>query len=71
MFALTIQTICSFEYKHHNNEELNQLLQDIHHKCPSITRLYELSEKSVNGWPLTVIEISTNPGEHELCKLII
>ncbi|XP_027196316.2 carboxypeptidase E-like [Dermatophagoides pteronyssinus] len=68
VFALTIQTICSFEYKHHNNEELNQLLQDIHHKCPSITRLYELSEKSVNGWPLTVIEISTNPGEHELLK---
>ncbi|OTF77790.1 carboxypeptidase N catalytic chain-like protein, partial [Euroglyphus maynei] len=70
LFTLTSlqTTICStssFEYKHHNNEELNQLLQDIHEKCPSITRLYELSEKSVNGWPLTVIEISTNPVKPE------
>lgn len=58
----------SFRYKHHNNRELNDVLQEIHNRCPSITRLYQLSEKSVNGWPLTVIEISLNPGHHEICK---
>ncbi|UXI14639.1 Mg2+ and Co2+ transporter [Sarcoptes scabiei] len=55
----------SFRYKHHNNRELNDVLQEIHNRCPSITRLYQLSEKSVNGWPLTVIEISLNPVKPE------
>ena len=55
-----------FELKHHNNKELNQALQDIHTKCPNITRLYELSERSVNGWPLTVIELTDKPGNHEI-----
>ena len=60
-----------FKFKHHNNYELNQLLQSIHKSCPSFTRLYELSERSVNGWPLTVIEFSDNPGEHDICKYFI
>jgi len=55
-----------YEYKHHNNQELNEFLQDVNRKCPDITRLYELTERSVNGWPLTVIELSTNPGQHQL-----
>lgn len=53
--------------KHHNNLELNLFLQKVHSKCPSISRLYQLSERSINGWPLTVIELSSNPGEHQLC----
>lgn len=57
-----------YDYKHHNNFELNKLLMMVNTKCPDITRLYELSERSVNNWPLTVIEISSNPGQHELCK---
>lgn len=55
-----------YVYKHHNNLELNVLLQKINTKCPSISRLYQLTERSVNGWPLTVIELSTNPGQHQL-----
>lgn len=57
-----------YEYEHHNNLELNVFLQKVSAKCPSISRLYQLSEKSVNGWPLTVIELSANPGDHQLCK---
>jgi len=57
-----------FEYKHHDNLELNLFLQKVSERCPSISRLYQLTEKSVNGWPLTVIELSENPGEHQLLK---
>lgn len=73
VFSLKIRTnLCEdnsqFRFKHHDNRELNELLQAVHKRCPTITRLYELSERSVKGWPLTVIEISDNPGKHELCK---
>jgi len=57
-----------FQFKHHSNTELNTVLQEINQKCPSITRLYELDQRSVNGWPLTVIEFSKNPGHHETLK---
>lgn len=56
------------EFKHHDNKELNEVLQRVNKVCPNITRLYELSERSVAGWPLTVIEISDQPGQHELRK---
>lgn len=57
-----------FEFRHHDNSELNELLQGVHQACPNITRLYELSYRSVRGWPLTVIEISDYPGIHEYRK---
>ena len=56
------------EYRHHNNEELEEVLSMIHHRCPNITRVYTLSERSVRGIPLYVIEFSTKPGYHQLCK---
>lgn len=59
---------CGFELKHHDNRELNELLKEVNRKCPNITRLYELSRRSVRGWPLTVIEFTNHPGEHELLK---
>lgn len=58
-----------FKFKHHNNFELNQILQTVVSKCPQIATIYELSERSVLGWPLTVIEFSNKPGQHQLCKL--
>ena len=57
-----------FKFKHHNNFELNQILQTVVSKCPRIATIYELSERSVLGWPLTVIEFSDRPGQHQLCK---
>ena len=40
----------------------------VHNRCPDITRLYTLSETSVNGIPLYVLEFTDNPGRHELSK---
>ena len=56
-----------FQFKHHNNYELNQILQTVVSKCPQIATVYELSERTVLGWPLTIIEFSNKPGEHQLC----
>ena len=40
-------------------------------RCPDITRLYTLSEPSVNGIPLYVLEITDHPGKHELSKCVV
>lgn len=69
VFALLIVGSRQFEYKHHNNEELLQVLQNVNAECPNITRIYTLSETSVLGVSLYVIEFSTKPGHHELRKI--
>lgn len=66
--ALTITASSAFEWKHHNNEELPLVLEEVHQKCPSITRVYTLSEPSVRGVPLYVIEFAETPGFHQPCK---
>ncbi len=58
------------EFKHHNNTELAEALQHVHNKCPDITRLYTLSETSVNGIPIYGLEITDKPGKHELRKTL-
>ncbi|CAB3379664.1 Hypothetical predicted protein [Cloeon dipterum] len=55
-----------FQFKHHDNKEMLDLLQQVHKRCPGITRVYNLSETSVRGVPLSVIEFSTHPGLHKL-----
>ena len=40
----------------------------VHNKCPDISRLYTLSEPSVRGVPLYVLEFSDKPGHHELTE---
>ena len=57
-----------FVFKHHNSEELVQILGKIHAKCPNVTKVYSLDRPSVRGIPLAVIEFSDKPGHHELCK---
>merc|ERR1711935_586906 len=56
------------EFKHHNNTEMAAVLQQVHNRCPDITRLYTLSESSVNGIPLYVLEFTDNPGKHEILE---
>ncbi|XP_019864666.1 carboxypeptidase E isoform X2 [Aethina tumida] len=68
VFALAFGSSPEFQHKHHNNEELLRVLQEVNGKCDNITRLYTLSETSVLGVPLYVIEFSTNPGHHEQMK---
>jgi len=58
----------NLEFKHHNNTELAAILQQVHNQCPDISRLYTLSEPSVQGVPLYVLEFSDNPGHHELTE---
>ncbi|KAG5865918.1 hypothetical protein JTB14_028089 [Gonioctena quinquepunctata] len=68
LLSLLIAGAHQFQFKHHDNEELLQVLQDINLKCPNISRIYTLSENSVLGVPLYVIEFSTKPGHHEIMK---
>ena len=42
-----------------------------YYRCPDITRLYTLSETSVNGVPLYVLEFTDRPGKHELSKFLL
>merc|ERR1719411_560201 len=58
----------NIQFKHHNNTELAAILQQVHNKCPDSSRLYTLSEPSVEGVPLYVLEFSDNPGHHELTE---
>jgi len=44
-----------------------QLMKVVNEMCPKITRIYNIG-KSYNGQKLYAIEISDNPGEHELGK---
>lgn len=54
------------DFRHHDNEEIPRVLASIHGRCPNITRVYTLSERSVQGVPLYVIEFSTTPGYHQI-----
>lgn len=53
---------------HHNTNEMLNLLDSIHKKCPEITYLYDLPLKSTEKRPLRVIVFSDNPKEHELLE---
>ncbi|CAH2107285.1 unnamed protein product [Euphydryas editha] len=67
-FILFVTASAEFVWKHHNNEELPQVLEEVNKKCPNITRVYTLSETSVRNVPLYVIEFSDNPGFHQPYK---
>ncbi|RUS86156.1 hypothetical protein EGW08_006104 [Elysia chlorotica] len=49
---------------HHEFEKMVELMDEVHKACPEITRLYNLTEPSVEGRNLTVLEITENPGVH-------
>lgn len=69
--SVALLSICEgqnvFE-NHHNTEEMFDLLDRIHSKCPDITYLYDLPLKSVEKRPLRVIVFSDNPQEHEMLE---
>ncbi|KAG0715085.1 Carboxypeptidase E [Chionoecetes opilio] len=55
----------AFEWKHHNNQELEATLRQVVSRCRDVARLYALTEPSVRNVPLWVLELSDNPGQHE------
>lgn len=54
-------------HKHNNNRELEIILESLNKQYPKLTRLYSIGE-SVNGKKLLVLEISDQPGVHQLMK---
>ncbi|XP_062841147.1 probable carboxypeptidase X1 [Trichomycterus rosablanca] len=53
------------DFKHHNYKEIRKLMRSVHEACPDITRIYSIG-RSHMGLKLYVMEISNNPGKHEL-----
>ncbi|XP_075904167.1 putative carboxypeptidase X1 [Nelusetta ayraudi] len=53
------------DFRHHNYNEMRKLMRSVHEACPDITRIYSIG-KSYKGLKLYVMEISDNPGKHEL-----
>ncbi|XP_072221200.1 probable carboxypeptidase X1 [Leuresthes tenuis] len=53
------------DFRHHNYKEMRKLMKSVAEECPDITRIYTIG-KSYMGLKLYVMEISDNPGKHEL-----
>ena len=58
----------AFVFRHHDNTELLEILEDVHSRCPEISDVYELSETSVRGIPLAVIVLGKQPSKHTPCE---
>ncbi|XP_047465851.1 inactive carboxypeptidase-like protein X2 [Mugil cephalus] len=58
-------TTDDLDFKHHSYKEMRQLMKVVNEMCPNITRIYNIG-KSHSGQKLYAIEISDNPGEHEV-----
>ncbi len=50
---------------HHNTEQMFDVLNRVHAKCPEITSIYDLPLKTIQNRPLRVIIFSDNPKQHE------
>ncbi|KAM4704103.1 inactive carboxypeptidase-like protein X2 [Rhinophrynus dorsalis] len=55
----------NLDFQHHNYKELRQLMKVVNEMCPDITRVYNIG-RSHQGLKLYAMEMSDNPGEHEV-----
>ncbi|XP_029573445.1 probable carboxypeptidase X1 [Salmo trutta] len=53
------------DFRHHNYKEMRKLMKSVTESCPDITHIYSIG-KSHMGLKMYVMEISDNPGKHEL-----
>ncbi|XP_034627631.1 probable carboxypeptidase X1 [Trachemys scripta elegans] len=53
------------DFRHHNYKEMRKLMKEVNEECPNITRVYSIG-KSYLGLKMYAMEISDNPGQHEL-----
>ena len=60
--------VSAIDFVYHDHHSLAAALHEVEAKCSSIARVYHIGE-SVEGRKLYVIEISDNPGLHEIGKL--
>ncbi|XP_057682778.1 inactive carboxypeptidase-like protein X2 isoform X2 [Corythoichthys intestinalis] len=58
-------TTDELDFMLHSYKEMRQLMKVVNEMCPNITRIYNIG-KSHGGLKLYAIEISDNPGEHEV-----
>lgn len=55
----------NLDFKHHNYKDMRQLMKVVNDECPTITRIYNIG-KTAKGLKIYAMEISDNPGEHEV-----
>ncbi|XP_062035443.1 adipocyte enhancer-binding protein 1 [Lepus europaeus] len=60
-----VVTTDDLDFRHHSYKDMRQLMKVVNEECPTITRTYSLG-KSSRGLKIYAMEISDNPGEHEL-----
>lgn len=54
-------------FTYHSNKQMFNILKKTAEDCSHISRTYSIGQ-STEKRDLLVIEFSSNPGEHELCK---
>ncbi|XP_075063338.1 adipocyte enhancer-binding protein 1 isoform X2 [Mixophyes fleayi] len=55
----------NLDFRHHNYKDMRQLMKVVNDECPTITRIYNIG-KTAKGLKIYAMEISDNPGEHEI-----
>lgn len=60
-----VVTTDDLDFRHHSYKDMRQLMKMVNEECPTITRTYSLG-KSSRGLKIYAMEISDNPGDHEL-----
>uniref|UniRef100_A0A8D0HMX9 Carboxypeptidase X1 n=1 Tax=Sphenodon punctatus TaxID=8508 RepID=A0A8D0HMX9_SPHPU len=61
----TPKTTDKLDFRHHNYKAMRQLMKKVNAECPNITRIYSIG-KSYLGLKMVAMEISDNPGQHEV-----
>jgi len=64
LVVAAVGTVDAFEFVHHDQAALMRILDETQAKCPDVSRVYSLPEKSVKGRDLRVIVFGKNPGQH-------